>query len=81
MELVNIVSIYKGRGEKSNLQNDRGIFVVNLVRSILMKLVYQDKYDIIDDSMSDSQIGASKKKNIRNHIFLLNGIINEAIHN
>ena len=44
-----------------------------------MKLVYQDKYDIIDDSMSDSQIGARKKKNIRNHIFLLNGIINEAI--
>ena len=61
MELVNIVSIYKGRGEKSNLQNDRGIFLVNLVRSILMKLVYQDKYDIIDDSMSDSQIGKYTK--------------------
>jgi hypothetical protein len=28
--------------------------------------------------MSDSNIGARKEKNIRNHIFILNGIINEA---
>ena len=79
MELANIVSIYKGKNEKSNLQNDRGIFIVNLFRGILMKLVYQDKYSIVDENMSDSQIGARKHKNIRNHIFVLNGIINEAI--
>ena len=80
MQVVNIVSIYKGRGEKSSLQNDRGIFIVNLVRSIMMKLVYQDKYSVVDENMSDSQIGARKKKNIRNHIFVLNGIINEALN-
>ena len=79
MEWVNIVSIYKGKGEKADLKNDRGIFTVNLVRTILMKLIYQDKYPVVDESMSDSQIGARKKKNIRNHIFVLNGIINEAI--
>ena len=80
MEVVNIVSIYKGRGEKSKLLNDRGIFIVNILRSILMKLVYQDEYSTVDDNMSDSQIGARKKKNIRNHIFVLNGIVNEALN-
>ena len=79
MEWVNIVSIYKGKGEKSDLKNDRGIFTVNLLRTILMKLIYKDKYPVVDESMSDSQIGARKRKNIRNHIFVLNGIINEAI--
>ena len=77
--MVNIVSIYKGKGEKADLQNDRGIFTVNLFRTILMKLVYHDKYPVVDGNMSDSQIGGRKKKNIRNHIFVLNGIINEAI--
>ena len=80
MEFANIVAIYKGRGEKSSLLNDRGIFLVNIVRIILMKLVYKDKYAIVDKNMSDSQIGARKKKNIRNHIFVLNGIINEALN-
>ena len=46
-----------------------------------MKLVYQDKYDTVDNSMSDSNVGARKKKNIQNHIFVINGIINEAIKN
>ena len=45
-----------------------------------MKLVYQEKYAIVDKSMSDSQIGARRNKNIRNHIFILNGVINEAVN-
>ena len=80
MEFANIVSIYKGKGEKLSLENDRGIFIVNIMRSILMKLVYQDKYEIVDKQMTDSQIGARKNKNIRNHIFVLNAIINDAVH-
>ena len=80
LEFANIVAIYNGKGEKSSLQNDRGVFLVNLLRSILMKLVYKDKYPTVDESMSDSQIGARKKKNIHNHIFILNGIINEAVN-
>ena len=46
-----------------------------------MKLVYGDKYDVVDGNMSDSNVGARKMKNIRNHIFVLNGIINDVIHN
>ena len=44
-----------------------------------MKLVYKDKYDKVDESMSDSNVGARKKKNIRNHIFVINAVINEAL--
>ena len=79
MELCNIVSIY--RGERMNLESERGIFIVNIIRSILMKMVYQDKYAIIDSSMSDSNVGARKKKSIRNHLFIVYGIINEAVRN
>ena len=80
MQYANIVSIYKGKGSKMDLDNDRGIFIVNIFRSILMKMVYNDKYETVDEIMSDSNVGARKDKNIRNHIFVLNGVINEAVN-
>ena len=79
LEYVNIISIYKGKGKKDDLKNDRGIFIINIFRSILMKLLYNDEYPTVDSSMSDSNIGARKEKNIRNHLFIINGVINETI--
>ena len=69
MQYADIISIYKGIGDKLNLSNDRGIFIVNVFRSIIMKMVYEDKYEIVDNNMSDSNVGARKQKNIRNHLF------------
>ena len=43
MELANIISIYKAKCDKLDLDSDRGIFIVNLFRSFPMKLVYNDK--------------------------------------
>ena len=45
---ADIATIYKGKGEKCNLENDRGIFLVTTFRSILMRLIYVDKYKSID---------------------------------
>ena len=56
----NITSLYKSKGEKSDLNNDRGIFNVVKVRSILDKLIYNEKYELIDSNMSCSIIGARK---------------------
>ena len=44
-----------------------------------MKLIYNEKYETIDSSMSDSNVGARRNKNIRNHIFVINGIINDVL--
>ena len=79
MRLADVVTIYKGKGEKSSLENDRGIFLVTTFRSILMRLIYEDKYEQIDQSMSDSQVGGRKGKNIRNRTWIVNGIICDVI--
>ena len=50
---TDITSIYKSKGEKCDLDNDRGIFGVSKVRSIIEKLVFQDQYEIVDENMSD----------------------------
>ena len=44
-----------------------------------MKLVYNDKMKILDENMSDSQLGARKNKSIRNHTWILNGVIYEVL--
>ena len=79
LKFANITSIYKGKGAKNDLQNERGIFSINIFRSLILKLIYNDEYDNIDKNMSDSNVGGRKKMNIRNHIFIVNGIINEAV--
>ena len=44
-----------------------------------MKLIYNKKYEILDQNMSDSDVGARRGENIRNHIFIVNGIIMEIL--
>ena len=79
VRLADISTIYKGKGSKKDLINERGIFVVSIIRSILMRLIYEDYYSIIDKSMSDSQIGARKRKNVRNHLWIVHGIISDVL--
>lgn len=51
--------------------------MLTILRTILDKLIYFDSYEKIDSEMSDSNIGGRKNKNIENHIFTVNAIVNE----
>ena len=77
--MSNITTIYKKKGSKHELENDRGIFGLSLFKKIIDKLIYKEKYPLIDEQMSDSNIGARQKKNIRNHLFIVNGVINSVL--
>ena len=44
-----------------------------------MKLIYNSKRDIIEKKLSQSNIGERKQKSPRDHLFVLNGIINEKV--
>ena len=81
LELANITSIYKRKGSKLDLNNDRGIFTVTCLRTILDKLLYNDFYDEIDSNLSDSNVGGRKKRNIRDNLFIVYGITNNVIKN
>ena len=79
MKLSNITSIWKKKGSRMDMSNERGIFVLTAVRKILDKLTYLDKYPDIELSMSGSNIGARKKRNIRDHLFIIYGVINAVV--
>ena len=79
IKLADVATIYKGKGSKTQLKNDRGIFLVTVFRSILMRLIYQDNYEILNRNISDSQVGGRKGKSVRNHIWVLNGVISDVL--
>ena len=79
MEYCKVFPIYKGKGEISDLDNYRGIFILHILRMIKDKLINNDIDDIIEPTMSDSQVGARKKKGCRNHLFVLHSCMNSAL--
>ena len=81
MELTNITSIYKNKGSRQDLNNDRGIFTVTCMRSIVDNLVYSDYYDIMDGNMSDSNVGGRHTRSIGDNLFIVYGVINNALNN
>jgi hypothetical protein len=46
---------------------------------VVDKLVYGDIYDVVDGNMSDSNVGGRRGRNIRDNLFIINGVINYAI--
>ena len=76
MNDANVTTVPK-KGSKLLLENERGIFRVSILRFILMRLIYNDKYPEIDENMSDCQMGGRKRKGCRNNIFIVNGIIHD----
>ena len=72
----NVTCLYKSKGSRKDLNNYRGIFRVNILRSILDRLIFNDEYDNIDQNLTDSNVGGRKGRNIRDNIFVLNAVIN-----
>ena len=79
MTLGNITTIYKSKGSRLDMNSDRGIFILTVLKKITDKLIYNDKYANIDQNMSDSNIGSRKKRNIRDHLLIIHGVINSVI--
>ena len=76
MSNVNVVMIPKaGKPNLNDIKNQRGIFLISVFRSILMKMLLQYEYTKIDEYMSDSNAGGRKGRRTQDHLFIINGII------
>ena len=80
MQVTNITTLSKKKSSKLDVEGERGIFILPVLRKILDKLIFNDIYKAIDQSMSDSNIGARKGRHSKNHLFLLYGIVNHVLH-
>ena len=56
------VTILHKKKCRLDLNNWRAIFVCSVLRTVLMKIIYERTYPKVEKNMTDSQIGARKKK-------------------
>ena len=73
------MSIYKGKGDRSSLESERGIFIIQIFRMIKDKLIYNDIYKAVDKNMSESQAGGRKGRTFRENLFILYSMINSVL--
>ena len=78
-EKCNITSLYKKKSRK-DFNNYRGVFRVQILRSILDRLTYNDEYYEIDDSITDGNVGARKQRSVRDNIFVISAITNSVLN-
>ena len=67
----NITTIFKNKGSRLDMNNDRGIFILTAFKKILDKLIYNEKHEDIDRHMSDSNLGARKEIIVKNNLFMV----------
>ena len=78
MQLANITSFWKGKGPKNDIEMERGIFILTLLRMIKDRMIHNDIKDIIE--ISESQVGGREEYNVRNHLFVLYSILNSVLN-
>ena len=76
LQLCNITSIWKRKGKRNSFDSYRGVFRVCVFRNILDRLIYTDEYHNVDSRLTDCNVGSRKLRNIRDHIFVMNAILN-----
>ena len=74
MQLANITSFWKRKGLRSDIENERGIFILTVLRMIKDRMIYNDTKELIQ--ISDSQVGGRAEYSIRNHLFVVYSVIN-----
>ena len=78
MKLANITSFWKGKGTKDDIDNERGVFILQAVRMIKDRLIYNDIENQVH--MSDSQVGGREDYNVRDHLFVIYSVQNSVIN-
>ena len=77
---VDIKSIYKGKGDTSNLENHRGLFLSNTIIKLYEKMILNRANPNIEKGMSRYQAGGRKNYSIKEHVFIVRSIINKHIY-
>ena len=72
---IYIKSLYKGKGDIGNLENQRGIFLSSSILKLNEKLMLNRAEPCIELKMSRYQAGGRKNHSIQDQVFILRSII------
>ena len=78
MDICNVTSLYKNKGDKNMFDSHRGVFRTTILRNILERLIYNDEYNTVDSGLTDCNVGCRKKRNVRHILFVINAVTNSS---
>ena len=78
MQICNVTTIYKNKGDRNTFDSHRGIFRTTSLRNIMDKLIYNDECETVDENLTDCNVGSRKRRNIRDNLFVINAIMNSS---
>ena len=81
MGTCNVTNLYKNKGSKQSFDSYRGIFRTPVLRNIFDKLIYDDEYNTIDESLTNCNVGSRRGRNIWDNLFVINAIMNKTKQN
>ena len=81
LEVCNVTNLYKRKGDRRSFNSYRGIFRAPVLSNILDKLLHHDEYEKIDENLTDGNVGSRKRRNVRDNLFVINSVMNEAKFN
>ena len=68
LEVCNMTSVYKRKGDKTSFNSYMGIFIAPVLANILDKLLHNDEYENVDENLSDGNMGSRKRRNVRDNL-------------
>ena len=74
-----ISSVWKGKGDRENLKNHRGITVSSTISMVCEQVINERMMELIP--LTQAQGGGKKGTSTRDHVFLLRGAITHALKN
>ena len=81
MNVCNVTNLFKNKGSKQHYDSYRGRFRTPVLRNILNKLIYNDKYESVDQNLTNCNEGSRKRRSIRDNLFVINAITNSSRQN
>ena len=72
---VKIKSIYKKKGKKQHLANQRGLFITSIIAKVLQKIIYNRNIGTIDSNLSPYQSGGRKEHSTIDNLFIVQAAI------
>ena len=77
---MGIISVNKAKGNKSSLENRRGLFITNSVSKVFEKLRLGNINDKIEEKISRFQCGGISGRSVIDHLITLNAVIDYNRH-
>ena len=67
------------KSSQFNIEDERGISLITVFKKALENLLFKEFREDIDKNMSESNIGARKRRNMKDHLVIVHGIVSSVV--